>query len=199
MLSTIREECGLGSPPVPFTTNACETANSMLKNHTNYKKSEIFEFLQKLKELIVEQEREIERAIVGRGKYELRPQYRSFSVLESKWFVMSTSQRELHLQKVLIASVCETGSSSDDTFDQSSTCLGRDLTLGSSLSVTVDAVEGSVRVPLNCLKGIWNKAAELLRTDGAFVSGFSRCWQGCKICVKLYWTKASSSCPQERR
>ena len=82
MLSTIREECGLSSPPVPFTTNACETANSMLKNHTNYKKSEIFEFLQKLKGLINEQEREIERAIVGRGKYELRPQYHLFSVLE---------------------------------------------------------------------------------------------------------------------
>ena len=46
----------------------------MLKNLTNYKKSEIFEFLQKLKELIIEQEREIERAIIGRGKYELRPQ-----------------------------------------------------------------------------------------------------------------------------
>lgn len=91
MLSTVREECGLGCPPVPFTTNACETANFMLKNHTNYKKSEIFEFLQKLKELIIKQEREIERAIFGRGKYELRPQYRSFSVLESKWFVMSTS------------------------------------------------------------------------------------------------------------
>ena len=151
MLSTIREECGLVSPPVPFTTNACETANSMLKNHTNYKKSEIFEFLQKLKGLINEQEREIERTIVGRGKYELRPQYRSFSVLESKWFVMSTSQRELHLQKVLNASVCETSSLSDDTCDQSSSCLGRDLTLGSSLAVSVDAVAGSVRIPLNCL------------------------------------------------
>ena len=48
--------------------------------------------------------------------------------------------------------------------------LSRDLTLGSSLSVSVDAVAGSVRVPLNCLEGIWNKAAELLRTDGAIVS-----------------------------
>lgn len=35
MLSTVREECGLGSPPASFTTNACETANSMLKSYTN--------------------------------------------------------------------------------------------------------------------------------------------------------------------
>ena len=100
MLATVREECGLGSPPVSFTTNACEIANFMLKCHTNYKKSEIFEFLQKLKDLITEQHHEIERAIIGRGKYELRPQYRrSFAILESKWFVMNTSQGELHVQK----------------------------------------------------------------------------------------------------
>ena len=100
---------------------------------------------------------------------------------------MSTSQRELHLQKVLNASVCETSSLSDDTCDQSSSCLGRNLTLGSSLSVSVDAVAGSVRVPLNCLEGIWNKAAELLRTDGAIVFS-SRCWQGCKIYIVLSYT-----------
>ena len=64
---------------------------------------------------------------------------------------MSTSQCELQLQKVLNASVCETSSLYDDTCDQSLSCLGRDLTLGSSLSVSVDAVAGSVRVPLNCL------------------------------------------------
>ena len=171
MLSTIREECGLGCPPIPFTTNACEAANSMLKSHTKYKRSEIFEFLQKLKELITEQDREIERAIIGRGKYELRPQYHSLSILESKWFIMSTSQRELHLKKFSNTTVCETSSLSDDTLDQSlTTCLGRDLTPASSLSVSIDALAGSVRIPLNCLEGIWNKAAELLKTDGAIVS-----------------------------
>jgi len=37
MLSIIREEYGLGCQAVPFTTNACEAANAMLKSHTNYK------------------------------------------------------------------------------------------------------------------------------------------------------------------
>lgn len=73
MLRSVREECGLGSPPGPFTTNACETANSMLKNEV--KRSEMFKFLNKLTSLIQEQEREVERALIGRGKYELRPQY----------------------------------------------------------------------------------------------------------------------------
>lgn len=64
MLCSTREECGLGSPPTTFTTNACETANSMLKNQAHYKRSEMFEFLQKLKQLVSEQEREIERALI---------------------------------------------------------------------------------------------------------------------------------------
>jgi len=45
-------------------------------------------------------------------------------------------------------------------------CLGRDLTLASSLSVDVHAGQ----IPLNCLEGIWSKAAELLKTEGAIVS-----------------------------
>ena len=151
MLATVREECGLDSPPASFTTNACETANFMLKCHTNYKKSEIFEFLQKLKDLITEQHREIERAIIERGKYELRPQYRrSFAILESKWFVMNTSQRKLHIQKFLNASICEANSSLSD--DTSSTVVGRDPSF--NLSVNVDAVAGFVHVPLTCLEGI---------------------------------------------
>ena len=59
MISSVREERGLGLPPSCFTTNA---ANSMLKNQTNYKRSEMFEF---------EQQYEVERAIIGRGKDEL--------------------------------------------------------------------------------------------------------------------------------
>ena len=45
MLRAVREECGLGSPPQPFTTNSSETANFILKNKVDYKKSELPEFL----------------------------------------------------------------------------------------------------------------------------------------------------------
>jgi len=84
---------------------------------------------------------------------------------------MNTSQRELHLRKFSNALVCDTSSLPDDDMSEhSEQTIGRDLTLASSLSVSVDAVAGSVRVPLNCLEGIWNKAAELLKTDDAIVS-----------------------------
>ena len=171
MLRSVREECGLGSPPSQFTTNACETANSMLKSQTNYKRSEMFEFLEKLKQLIYEQDREIERAIIGRGKYELRPQYTSFHVPEVKWFVMSIQQREQHLRKFFNASVSDIahGEGSQDTL-LAAECLGRDLSPMSTLSVSVHDIADDVRIPLTCLEGIWSKAAELLQTEEAIVS-----------------------------
>ena len=47
--------------------------------------------------------------------------------------------------------------------------FGRSTKLASSLSVSVDQFSDSVRAPRNCLEGIWSKAAELLRTEGAIV------------------------------
>ena len=86
-------------------------------------------------------------------------------------FAMSTIQREQHLKKFACASVTEVSSPGDvNTTGMSSECLGRDLTLASSLSVDVNTVACHVRVPLNCLEGIWRKAAELLKTEGAIVS-----------------------------
>ena len=58
MIKSIREEAGLGTPPKPFTTNASETINSVIKAHVSYKPSQLMKFVEKLKELVDEQERE---------------------------------------------------------------------------------------------------------------------------------------------
>ena len=39
MLKPVREECGLGCPPQPFTTNASESINAILKRKVDYKQS----------------------------------------------------------------------------------------------------------------------------------------------------------------
>ena len=77
MLKGVREECGLGSPPSKFTTNVSESANYILKHKVNYKQNELPIFLEKYKELVEEQVQEVEKAIVGRGKYEICEQYSS--------------------------------------------------------------------------------------------------------------------------
>ena len=60
MLRPIREECGLGSLPDVFTTNQSESVNTLLKHKVDYKRSELPVFIHKVKELVAEQQREVE-------------------------------------------------------------------------------------------------------------------------------------------
>ena len=97
MLHSIRQECSLGCPPKPFTTNSSESINAVLKWKVNYKKSELPDFIDIIKQVIDEQQREVERAIIGRGKYKLRAQYSTLEVQEAKWFAMTVQQRQKHI------------------------------------------------------------------------------------------------------
>jgi len=56
MLRSVREECGLGCPPDIFTTNASESVNAILKRKVDYKKNELPVFIDKVKELVKEQQ-----------------------------------------------------------------------------------------------------------------------------------------------
>ena len=72
----------------------------MLKRKVDFKKNELPNFIQHLKEVIDEQQREIERAVIRRGKLEFKEEYRFLEVDESKWFQMTKQQREKHMKKI---------------------------------------------------------------------------------------------------
>ena len=69
MLHPVREECGLRSPPDIFTTKAGKSINAVHKHTLNYKRNKLPDFICKVLELVDQQQREVERAIIGRGKY----------------------------------------------------------------------------------------------------------------------------------
>lgn len=71
MLQCKRQRAGLGHPPSQFTTNASESVNALLKNKMDYKKHDLTVFLDKFKEVFNKQERELEQAVINRGKYQL--------------------------------------------------------------------------------------------------------------------------------
>ena len=160
MLRAVREDCGLGNPPNIFTTNASESVNAMLKNRMDYKKSELPIFVEKLKEICNEQDKEVERAILCRGKYRFREEYKFLEVSESKWFTMNSTQRKQHLTKV--HSLCVSGSSNN-----SSACDGN---IGGDLLVEAESAAQELHLPLACVQGIWRKAAELLSKKNAVVT-----------------------------
>ncbi len=182
MLRPVREQAGLGCPPQAFTTNASETVNSMLKCHVNYKSSQLLVVVGKLREVVDEQEREIERAVNGRGKYRFKRQYHHLTVTETKWFKMTEQQRRAHMHKVATAVVEPSATSSvhvvptlevmsvvpPHTHDESSS--NQSLATGATLrklSVELTSLVANVTIPQPCLQGIWQKAEELLNSSGS--------------------------------
>lgn len=96
MILPIREKAGLGSPPDAFYTNASESINNVIKVKVNYQKNELPLLVQKLQELVAEQQREAEKAVVGCGKYELCED--KLKVPQSRWYGMSQEQRGQRLK-----------------------------------------------------------------------------------------------------
>ena len=56
LMRPVWQSAGLGDPPTVFTTNASESINAVLKNKVHYRKSELPVLLDKLKEVIEEQD-----------------------------------------------------------------------------------------------------------------------------------------------
>ena len=170
MLRPIREECGLGCPPDAFTTNASESVNSILKRKVDYKRNELPEFIDKVKELVQEQQREVERAVVGRGKYRLREQYRNLEIPESKWFTMNAEQRTKHLSRIHSTAVSEPSECCLASYSApSESDLPEQTSDAPSLSVDLESASKQVNIPLKCLEGIWGKASQLITLDNAIV------------------------------
>lgn len=162
MLKPIREECGLGSPPEPFTTNASESINAMIKHKVHYQRNELPSFVDKMHDITREQQKEVEKAIICRGKYRLKEQYRFLEISESKWFHMSPEQRKKHLSRLQSLTVADHDSSQGGTASVTPSI--------SALSVDVSAVAQQLTIPLKCLEGMWAKAKELIGTEGAIAS-----------------------------
>jgi len=173
MLRPIRIECGLGNPPEIFTTNASESTNALLKHKVDYRRNELPVFVNKVKELVAEQQKELERAVINRGKYQFREQYRFLQVPESKWFSMTTQQRAKHLTKVQSLAVTEVQESSGELPGISSPQLqlgGSTSAQASAPSVDVLSAAEGMNVPLTCMEGVWRKAGELLQDSDAMVA-----------------------------
>ncbi len=111
-----------------------------------------------LKDLIDEQEREVERAVIGKLRFKKSFEY--LIIEESKWFRMSKEQREKHLQKVSEVKVT-TSCSFDLLSEEDKTNI---------FPVTAEEFQSGLKIPLESIQGIWKKAAELLSHPNAIAS-----------------------------
>ena len=197
MLLPVREEAGLGSPPEAFYTNSSECINNVLKVKVDYKRTELTLFVDKLHQLVQDQQREVEKAIVGCGKYYLQSQYSELRVDQSKWYTMNKEQRKRWLKKLNEMSIttidhgpstshsfvtADIASSAGDspelpsTADPSSKATVQPCSQSVSqpppatvLSIKLSSLSSKLGLPTTAIDGIAKKAAEILSTDGAIV------------------------------
>ena len=79
----------------------------MIKRKTDYKTTEWPNFCRLARELVDEQEGEIEKAIIGVGEYKFSDGYEHLEIPVSKWSSMSQLQRRKHLQRIRTISMNE--------------------------------------------------------------------------------------------
>ena len=140
-----------------------------------YKSNQLCDFVAELKQAIDEQEREIERAVIGCGKYRFREQYAHLQVPESRWFKMTEDQRRAHLHKVGTTAIVQPSNLSDSSHSVSASTSSQSVTPSLSvqcphstvqlpnakvcqLSVDVNSVADAVTIPALYLQSIWQKA-----------------------------------------
>ena len=118
--------------------------------------------------LINSQIKEIEKAVIGMGEYRFKPSYRCLELSSSKWFTMSSHQREKHLKKVFQKSCVPIESSLLCNEDMPSSSGIKDLSISPENS-------GITNLSAEQLERIWEKAKKLLNTKGSICSAPGMC------------------------
>ena len=167
-LQPLREAAGLGKPPIGYFTNPNESINSALKKKTNYKKQELAVFINLMIDFVTQQQEEVEKAVIGGGKYTLDTPYKGYEVTDGSWFrPMTESRRKAHLKKFNSLKLCSNnyvqGNSETDNSPSNS--------LGATLSAAMQYLQLSESIVM----GIWVMAQALLADPTAisFVPGGS--------------------------
>jgi hypothetical protein len=176
-LRSLREIIGLGSPPSAFYTNNSEAINAFLKESLGYKKSQWGIFNNKIKDIVKQQQLEMEKSIIGRGRYCLRSQYSFLGVAEDKWFRLSQQQRIKVISKFNTCSVRAITEKEIINNPPQDITIGRfhindhddDDVQSGSISVTLDDGIANTRIPYTVAECIWKKAKSLISEVNAIV------------------------------
>ena len=169
MIASIRSNAGLGSPPGRYTTNRNESINNAIQASSNYAKSTWVDLNNKLYQLVIDQQKEVERSIFGMGEYKFKANYRHLEIDSSRWFLMTAEQRKKHIKRVFtiqsisFESIDEQIPSSALTSESSSGSSSGTSASGVHLSVKVEK-SGITSIPAELLNCMWKKAERLLST-----------------------------------
>ena len=127
----------------------------------NFTKNELPTFVNLIWELVDEQDREVEHAIIGEGNTSLGKNFNTSRLLKlHDWSLMTREQREKHFKKVHQVNV----------LSNSTTLLEGCFQGCVSLPVSPEEFQNGLNVPLESIKKIWQKASQLLSDPSSISS-----------------------------
>ncbi len=103
MLKPVRIDAGLGDPPKEYTNNDPEAANFMIKYGLKFESKKPHEFVSAVKQLVKLQQNNEERAVFGKGPYDLADQFKHLAVSDHMWGKLSHPQKSSKVNKFLLS------------------------------------------------------------------------------------------------
>ena len=165
MVASVRASAGLGNPPKSFTTNSNESLNNLLKRKVNFKRSEWPKFNEILLGFVNDQQAEFEKSIFGQGEYELVDEFKHLEVTHCDWIRMSAEQRKKKIEKACSVKL---------NFSALLSSMPEGIGTESKKCLSVSFHKAKVdHVSLERLKTMWEKAEELLGTEGLILPAAS--------------------------
>ena len=157
-LPEVRVKAGLVDPSIAFTTNASESLNNVIKMEVEWKKNKLPSLIEHLKSITERQTAELERAVIQRGEWTFKGEYRRLVISEAQWFSLSTAAKKKHMKLVSSYVPVKKGivSSMDSSEGSSQVNPGK-------LSVCWEDCKVS-KVSTTTLKSIWKKAETLIES-----------------------------------
>ena len=99
-----------------WTNNNAETINSVIKKYVSWKPSQLQELINTLKEIVVAQHIDANRALCGRSEFMLEPAYVAHRLTVDVWRDMTAKQRQKAVDKCFCITPAATSTSTTADF-----------------------------------------------------------------------------------
>ena len=170
MLKGKRIAAGLEDPPEPFYTNDVESQNNVIKHQMSYKTKELPQFISSMKSMMINQRKEIEKAVAGIREYRLVELYKHLAIDTRKFFQMPDKQHEKAVKAVFTTLLEAVEESSLQDHTSPSISSNTDHTPPSTSSIPDKLAENkllSLPIPTYLADKVWNESTGVLATDGS--------------------------------
>ena len=148
----------LGVDGEKYTQNNSESVNAIIKRYVSFQKQDVLQFVNDLEECVQEQQNEVDKAILGLGRWSLAGNYSSMRVSADSWFGTMS-----HVDKVEAVNSFHSTLHSSDALTTSKSLLNEPQNVaesGRNLSISYMFISNTLSD--GELQSLWSKASRLL-------------------------------------